>query len=71
MQGIEPTHKAAGRALRQAVIHRTLSWDPSTKWDLCRSRLLTNVTSLRQQGNDINSFQERSGQNAVARWLYL
>lgn len=62
LQGIEATTNAAvGEAfsagvktLRQVVIHRKISHGvQSTQGALSRSRLLTVVTSLRQQGNDI------------------
>lgn len=61
IQGIEPTNNAAERALRQAVIHRKISHGvQSSKGALCRSRLLTVVTTLRQQGRDIWPFLEQA-----------
>jgi transposase len=61
IQGIEPTNNAAERALRQAVIQRKISHGvQSAKGALCRSRLLTVVTSLRQQGRDIWPFLEQA-----------
>ena len=68
IQGGEPTNNAAVdevlsagvRALRPAVIHRKIRDWPSNsrgiqsaKGALCRSRLLTVTTTLRQQGRDI------------------
>ncbi len=45
IEGIKPTTNAAGRAPRQAVIHRKTSHGiQSAKGALCRSRLLTVVT---------------------------
>ena len=61
IQGIEPTNNAAERALRQAVIHRKISHGvQSAKRALRRGRLLTGVTSLRQQGRDIWPFLEQA-----------
>jgi hypothetical protein len=61
IQGIEPTNNAAERALRQAVIHRKISHGvQSAKGAQCRSRLLTVVTSLRQQGRDVWPFLEQA-----------
>jgi transposase len=61
IQGIEPTNNAAERALRQAVIHRKISHGvQSAQGALCRGRLLTVVTSLRQQGRDIWPFLEQT-----------
>jgi len=69
IQGIEPTNNAAVgeafsagvRALRQAVIHRKISHGvQSAQGALCRGRLLTVVTSLRQQGRDIWPFLEQT-----------
>ena len=58
--GIEPTNNAAERALRPAVIQRKITGLPSNsrgvqsaKGALCRSRLLTVTTTLRQQGRDV------------------
>ena len=61
IQDIEPTNNAAEQALRQAVIQRKISHGvQSAKGALCRSRLLTVVTSLRQQGRDIWPFLEQA-----------
>ena len=61
IQGIEPTNNAAERALRQAVIHRKISHGvPPANGAQCRSRLLTVVTSLRQQGRDVWPFLEQA-----------
>jgi hypothetical protein len=51
---IEPTNNAAERALRPAVIQRKITRGvPLANGALCRSRLLTVSTSLRQQGRDV------------------
>ncbi|MFN9658773.1 MAG: hypothetical protein ACK6BC_00090 [Cyanobacteriota bacterium] len=47
--------------MQQAVIHRKISHSvQSSKGALCRSRLLTVVTTLRQQGRDIWPFLEQA-----------
>jgi transposase len=57
--GIEPTNNAAERALRQSVIQRKISLGvQSASGAICRSRLLTVTTTLRQQGRDIWQFLE-------------
>jgi len=57
--GIEPINNGAGRALRQAVIQRRSSHGvQSRSGGLCRTRLLTVCTSLRQQGRDVWSLLE-------------
>jgi len=57
--GIEPTNNGAERALLQAVIQRKISHGvQSRSGGLCRTRLLTVCTSLRQQGRDVWSFLE-------------
>jgi transposase len=59
--GIEPTNNAAERALRPAVIQRKISHGvQSAKGALCRSRLLTVTTTLRQQGRDVWDFLEQA-----------
>jgi hypothetical protein len=73
--GIEPTNNAAVdevfsagvRALRPAVIQRKITGLPSNsrgvqsaKGALCRSRLLTVTTTLRQQGRDVWDFLEQA-----------
>ncbi|WP_416223706.1 IS66 family transposase [Synechococcus sp. CBW1107] len=51
---MEPTNNAAERALRQSVNQRKNSLDvQSANGAVCRSRLLTATTTLRQQGRDI------------------
>ncbi|MEB3350794.1 MAG: transposase [Cyanobacteriota bacterium] len=47
IEGIEPTNNAAERALRPAVI-------------ICRARLLTVTTTLRQQGRNVWQFLEQA-----------
>ena len=65
MPGVEPTNNAAVdevfsagvRALRQAVIHRKLSYGvQSANGGRCLTRLLTVTTSLKQQGRDVLGF---------------
>ena len=61
MEGIEPTNNAAERALRPSVIQRKISHGvQSTQGAICRSRLLTVTTSLRQQGRDVWQFLEQA-----------
>ncbi|MCS5693611.1 transposase [Cyanobium sp. FGCU-6] len=59
-RGIEPTNNAAERALRQSVIQRKISHGvQSRQGAICRSRLLTVTTTLRQQGRDVWQFLEQ------------
>jgi transposase len=59
--GVEPTNNAAERALRQSVIQRKISYGvQSAQGAICRSRLLTVTTTLRQQGRDVWSFLEQA-----------
>ena len=61
IRGIEPTNNAAERALRQSVIQRKISHGvQSRQGAICRSRLLTVTTSLRQQGRDVWKFLEQA-----------
>jgi transposase len=61
VEGIEPTNNAAERALRQSVIQRKISHGvQSRQGAICRSRLLTVTTTLRQQGRDIWGFLEQA-----------
>jgi hypothetical protein len=61
IQDVEPTNNAAERALRQSVIQRKISHGvQSTSGAICRSRLLTVTTTLRQQGRDIWQFLEQA-----------
>jgi transposase len=61
IEGIEPTNNAAERALRQSVIQRRISHGAqSSSGAVCRSRLLTVSTILRQQGRDVWEFLEQS-----------
>jgi transposase len=61
IEGIEPTNNAAERALRQSVIQRKISHDmQSRQGAICRSRLLTVTTTLRQQGRDVWEFLEQA-----------
>jgi len=61
IKGIEPTNNAAERALRQSVIQRKISHGvQSRQGGICRSRLLTVTTTLRQQGRDIWPFLEQT-----------
>jgi transposase len=60
-EGIEPTNNSAERALRQSVIQRKISHGvQSASGAVCRSRLLTVTTSLRQQGRDVWQFLEQA-----------
>jgi transposase len=59
--GVEPTNNAAERALRQSVIQRKISHGvQSTSGAICRSRLLTVTTTLRQQDRDVWQFLEQA-----------
>ena len=61
IQGVEPTNNAAERALRQSVIQRKISHGvQSRQGAICRSRLLTVTTTLRQQGRDVWVFLEQA-----------
>jgi hypothetical protein len=61
IHGIEPTNNAAERALRQSVIQRKISHGvQSLQGAICRSRLLTVTTTLRQQGRDVWPFLEQA-----------
>jgi hypothetical protein len=67
IEGIKPTNNAAERALRQSVIQRKISHGvQSRQGAICRSRLLTVTTTLRQQGRDVWQYLE---QNWVAHQL--
>ena len=58
---IELTNNAAERALRQSVIQRKISQGvQSRQGAICRSRLLTVTTTLRQQGRDVWQFMEQA-----------
>jgi hypothetical protein len=61
IQGIEPTNNSAERALRQSVIQRKISHGvQSRQGAICRSRLLTVTTTLRQEGRDVWQFMEQA-----------
>ena len=61
IHGVEPTNNAAERALRQSVIQRKISHGVQSAGSaICRSRLLTVTTTLRQQGRDIWQFLEQA-----------
>ncbi|MBM5785258.1 MAG: transposase [Cyanobacteria bacterium K_DeepCast_35m_m1_288] len=61
IEEIEPTNNAAERALRPAVIQRKVSHGvQSRQGAICRSRLLTVTTTLRQQGRDVWQFLEQA-----------
>jgi hypothetical protein len=61
IKGIEPTNNVAERALRQSVIQRKISHGvQSRQGAICRSRLLTVTTTLRQQGRDVWDFLEQA-----------
>jgi len=64
--GIEPTNNPE-RAMRQSVIQRKIRAWPgnsrsaqSASGAMCRNRLLTITTTLRQQGRDIWEFLEQA-----------
>jgi transposase len=60
-RGIEPTNNAAERALRQSVIQRKISHGVQSRHGaICRSRLLTVTTTLRQQVRDVWQFLEQA-----------
>ena len=61
IEGVEPTNNSAERALRQSVIQRKISHGvQSRQGAICRSRLLTVTTTLRQQGRDVWQFIEQT-----------
>jgi hypothetical protein len=61
IEAIEPTNNAAERALRQSVIQRKISHGVQSRQGvICRSRLLTVTTTLRQQGRDVWQFLEQA-----------
>jgi transposase len=61
IKGIEPTNNAAERALRQSVIQRKISHGvQSRQGGICRCRLLSVTTTLRQQGRDVWQFLEQA-----------
>lgn len=69
IEGIEPTNNAAVdavfsvgvRALRQSVIQLKISHGiQSRQGAICRSRLLSVTTTLRQQGRDVWQFLEQA-----------
>ena len=61
IHSVEPTNNAAERALRQSVIQRKISLGvQSSSGAICRSRLLTVTTSLRQQERDAWQFLEQA-----------
>jgi len=54
VEGVEPTNNAAERALRRAVVWRRRSFGTqSADGSRCAARLLTVVTTLRQQERDV------------------
>jgi transposase len=61
IEGIEPTNNAAEQALRQSVIQRKISHGvQSRQGGICRRRLLTVTTTLKQQGRDVWQFLEQA-----------
>jgi transposase len=57
VKGVEPTNNAAERALRRAVLWRRKSFGTqSTEGSRFVERILTVVTSLRQQGRDVMEY---------------
>jgi hypothetical protein len=60
-RGIEPTNNAAERSLRHSAIQRKISHGvQSSQGAICRSRLLTVTTTLRQQCRDVWQFLEQA-----------
>ena len=68
-EGIEPTNNAdleeafsvGVRALRQSVIQHKISQGVKSRQSaICRSRLLTVTTTMRQQGRDVWQFLEQA-----------
>jgi len=58
--GIKPTNNPTGRALRQSVIQRKVSHGVhSRQGAICRTRLLTVTTTLRQKDRDVWHFLEQ------------
>jgi hypothetical protein len=54
MKGVEPTNNTAERALRRAVLwRRKLFWTQSVAGSRFVERILTVVTTLRQQGRGV------------------
>jgi transposase len=54
VEGVEPTNNDAERPLRRAELWRRKSFGTqSESWGGCVERILTVVTSLRQQGRDV------------------
>ena len=54
VEGVEPTNNAAERALRRGVLWRRKSFGTQSEaGSRCVERILTVVTSLRQQGRDV------------------
>jgi transposase len=61
VEGVEPTNNAAERALRRAVLWRRKSFGTqSTEGSRFVERILTVVTSLRQQGRDVMEYLTRA-----------
>ena len=61
IEGIDPTNIAGERALSQSLIQRKISHGvQSHQGAICRSRLLTVTTTLRQQGRDVREFMKRA-----------
>jgi transposase len=61
IEGIEPTNNAAERGLRRWVIQRMTSRGVhSRQGAICRRRLLTVSTTLRQQGRDVWQLLEQA-----------
>ena len=56
-EGVEPTNNAAERALRRAVLWRKKSFGTqSAEGSRFVERILTAVTTLRQQGRDVLAY---------------
>jgi len=61
IEGVEPTNNAAEPAQRPSVIQRKISHGvQSRQGAICRSRLLSVTSRLRQQGRDLWDFLEQA-----------
>ena len=63
--GMEPTNNAAERALRPAVLYRKISFGTqSSEGSRFVERMLTVVSTLRQQGRNVLSYLRQTCQRA-------
>jgi transposase len=67
VEGVEPTNNAAERALRRAVLWRRNSFGTqSASGSQFVGRVLTVVTALRQQGQDVLEYLTKVCRGALA-----